>query len=95
MTRFCEPSVPTFSTLPCCQGKSTYSMPDCSNWNYVVVDRHLRRSLYSDLKTALYSYEGWSLTINSRYRLYDTELSQCAPSVLTLRVSSPHISQWV
>lgn len=69
MTSICDTSVPTFSTLSCCQEKSTYSMPRCSYWNYVVADRHLRRSLYSDLKTALYSYEGWSLTINSRHRL--------------------------
>jgi len=71
-------------------------MPDRSYWNYVVADQHLRRSLYSDLKTALYSYKGWSLTINRRHRFsHGTELSECAPHVLTLQVSSPHIFQWV
>lgn len=96
MTRICDTSVPTFSTFPCCQERSTYSMPENSQRNYIVADQHLRRSLYSDLKTALYSYEGWSLTINRRHRFYHgTELSECAPRVLTLRVNSPHIFQWV
>ena len=96
MTRTCDTSVPTFSTFPCCQERSTYSMPENSQRNYIVADQHLRRSLYSDLKTALYSYEGWSLTINRRHRFYHgTELSECAPRVLTLRVNSPHIFQWV